>query len=274
MTGTGQSAPPGAPKTRSESFDCGGPIEIDVRLGRGRVEVRAGEASVARVDVTAEGDDRALAKTVVSWSEGRRLTVKSPREHRLRRHPLDVVIQAPACSQLRVAGEAVDVAVAGPLHSLETRLARGDVTAERVGVATQARTGRGDLRVAEAGGRLRVATGAGEIAIGAIDGERAVVSAGRGDVRLGTVRGHVSARTGRGAIEVGQAEGGRVDLASGAGDVRIGIRPGTTAAVDLRSGSRRARSELPVGGPPSPDAVPTLSVRAVTGSGEAVLTKS
>jgi hypothetical protein len=285
MTATEHDESRGGREVRQESFSCDGPIEIDIRLGRGRVELRPSQARAVRIDIAPAKEHRpgegpaagrealSLERTRVSWSaEGRKLSIRSPREHRLRRIPLDVVVDAPAHSQLVVGGEGVDVDAAVTLHRLETRIGQGSVHAERVGVSTDARTGIGDVRLGAVSGRLRAATGAGQIEVRELESERAVLTAGHGDLRLGVVQGDLRARTGRGAIDVADAARGRLELVTGAGDVRVAIRPGIAAEVDLRSGSRRARSELPVGGPPSPSESPTLRVRAVSGSGEAVVT--
>jgi hypothetical protein len=53
--------------------------------------------------------------------------------------------------------------------------------------------------------------------------------------------------------------------------LRVGIHPGVMAELDVSSGSGRARSDLPVGGPPAEGAT-ALRVRARTGSGDALVT--
>jgi DUF4097 and DUF4098 domain-containing protein YvlB len=97
------------------------------------------------------------------------------------------------------------------------------------------------------------------------------VQTGSGDVRLGSVARDLSARTGSGDLTVVDASAGGLELTTGSGQLRVGIHTGVLAELDVSSGSGRAHSDLPVGGPPSEGGV-TLRVRARTGSGDALVT--
>jgi hypothetical protein len=112
--------------TRTDSFECDGPAELDLRVASGRIEVRAADAPELRVEVAveagegtrlqegfegllervstgdyepSEADAHALRETQVTFSENRRrLVVRTPRT--FRRISLAVVVDAPAGSRL------------------------------------------------------------------------------------------------------------------------------------------------------------------------------
>ena len=70
---------------RRECFPCDGPVEVDVRIFEGRLDVKLGDEPVARVTLipdaaAAVSADRAFAETSVDWSaRSGRLVVRTPR---------------------------------------------------------------------------------------------------------------------------------------------------------------------------------------------------
>lgn len=270
------------PVTRTALFDCDRPAEIDIRIGIGRVEVRAADTADVRVEVAADPTGewvpevaaQAIAATDVSWSEhGRRLSVRAPRGFPFRKLPLAIVVVAPLSSRLAVRATSATLTATGALGRLDVRTHSGEMTVERVEGNAEVRSGSGDVRLGRVAGHLKLAIGAGHLEVSSLDGKLnpGKITAGSADVWLGVVHGNIGVRTGSGAIVVAEAASGRIDAATGSGDVRIGIRPGVTAEVDLVSGSGRAHSDLPVTGGRPPEQ-PQLRVHARTGSGAAVAT--
>lgn len=283
---------------RSESFECNGPAELDLRVGSGRIEVRSADVSHVRVDLAveagegsqlqngledllesmsrgdyqpAEADAHALRETQVTFAESpRRLVVRTPRA--FRRIRIAVVVEAPEGSLLVAASRYGPIAASGALGALKASTHSGEVAADKVDGDADVRTGSGHVRLGRVGGRLRARAGSGEIEVTSIDGE-ASVGIGNGDIWLGAVRSDVQARTGRGNVVIAEAAGGRLDLATGSGDLSVAVRPGITAEIDLVSGSGHVRSDLPVAAQPRKDAA-AVHVRARTGRGDAVVTRA
>jgi hypothetical protein len=261
--------------TRTESFDCGGPVELDVRLRRGRIDVHLTETSSVRVELTPDpeeqGDSDALSETRVELDARGRLLVRAPR--RLAHAGIAVAIEAPRHSKLKAHAYCASIGAAGTLAGLVAATGRGSVTADDVEGTANVATGSGTVRLGRVAGRLRARLGSGGLELGSLQGEEARITTGSGELRLGLVEGDAHLRTGRGSIVIDEVAGGDLTLVSGSGDLRVGLRPGVAAELDLSSGSGHARSELdvsdrPVGG------TAAVRIRMRTGSGEAVVLRA
>jgi hypothetical protein len=282
--------------TRSETFDCDGPAELQLRVAVGRIEVRLADVPRVRVDVMvepadspwwekgveglaglvsagsyapAEADAHALDETQITFSERRRrLVVRTPRS--FRRIALAVVVEAPRGSALTAALHRGTLTASGPLASLKVATGSGAVSAADVAGPVDVASGSGDIKLGRVVGELRARTGSGEIEVASVEGDRVRLATGSGDVWLGAVRSDAHVRTGSGGLTVAEAGAGSLDLVTGSGDVHVGIRSGVAAELDVVSGSGRARSELDPTDKPTPGA-PVVRVKARTGSGEAVV---
>lgn len=279
-----------ASAVRQQDFECQGPIDISVELDSGRLDITledgpeegtAGPEVVVQIrpDPTSQppwavgiggllnwlGEQtgatppgalaaEAVRRTVIDFT-GQRLTVRTPRELPLRTVPLIIQVSAPPGSSINARSGSADVAVTGMAAALD------------------AATGSGDVRLGTVSGHLRVRTGSGEVDVISVEGTQGsgTVQTGSGDVRLGAVARDVSARTGSGDLTVVDASAGGLELTTGSGQLRVGIHAGVLAELDVSSGSGRAHSDLPVGGPPAEGEV-ALRVRARTGSGDALVT--
>ncbi|MGH3526373.1 MAG: DUF4097 family beta strand repeat-containing protein [Pseudonocardiaceae bacterium] len=279
-----------ASAVRQQDFECQGPIDISVELDSGRLDITledgpeegtAGPEVVVQIrpDPTSQppwavgiggllnwlGEQtgatppgalaaEAVRRTVIDFT-GQRLTVRTPRELPLRTVPLIIQVSAPPGSSINARSGSADVAVTGMAAALD------------------AATGSGDVRLGTVSGHLRVRTGSGEVDVISVEGTQGsgTVQTGSGDVRLGAVARDVSARTGSGDLTVVDASAGGLELTTGSGQLRVGIHAGVRAELDVSSGSGRAHSDLPVGGPPAEGEV-ALRVRARTGSGDALVT--
>jgi len=297
-----------APDVRQQDFECRGPVDISVELDSGRLDIKLqdgpeegaagpGVAVQIRSDPTNQppwtvgigglltwlGEQtgaippsaiaaEAVRRTVIDFT-GQRLTVRTPRDVPLRTVPLIIQVSAPQGSSINARSGSADVAVTGAAAALDVATGSGQVRAQRCTGAAEVRTGSGDVRLGTVLGLLRVRTGSGEVDVTSVEGTQGsgTVHTGSGAVRLGTVAHDVSARTGSGDLTVVDASAGGLDLTSGSGQLRVGIHPGVLAELDVSSGSGRARSDLPVGGPPAEGDV-VLRVRARTGSGDALVT--
>ncbi len=287
------------PIERSESFECDGPAELDIRLRTGRVEVRAAEVTHVRVGVSLEPrprspsgdrlesmlervsagaydplqvDEHFLRETQITFSKPRRkLLVQAPRA--LQRVRLAVVIEAPQASKLKAQVHRGSVTVCGTLSGLVAATGSGSISVEGVEGSAEIATGSGDIKLGRIAGRLHARTGSGELDVASVEGERAKLTTGRGDVWLGLVSCDAHVRTGRGNVVVTEAACGDLSVMTGSGDVQVAIQSGVTAELDVASGSGNARSELDVSDQ-RPAGRASLRVRARTGSGDAVVTSA
>ena len=295
------------PVVRKQDFECAGPIDISVELESGRLDIQLekdAEGTVrpevtvqVRADPTGQppwaagiagllswlGEQtggappselaaEAVRRTVIDFT-GHRLTVRSPRDFPLRAVSLTIQISAPTGSSITARSGSADITVDGLADRFDASTGSGQVRAQRCTGPTDVRTGSGDVRLGSVLSMLRVRTGSGEVEVISIEGAGGggTVQTGSGDVRLGAVTHDMSARTGSGDLIVVDASAGGLELTTGSGQLRVGIHPGVRAELDVSSGSGHARSDLPVGGPPTEDDVP-LRVRARTGSGDALVT--
>jgi hypothetical protein len=263
-TGTGT-------ETRTESFPCEGPAELDVRIHRGRVEVRVTDNPHVRVELSAAPGD-VVRDTLVEFSSDRRkLTLRARRSSR--RGEIDVVVETPSHSRVKVQAHRGSIHATGSLSELVAASGQGSISADEVEGPVQVTSGSGAVKLGRVSGKLRARLGSGDLEIGVLAGEQATLATGLGDARLGVVRCDTQVRTGCGSIVVAEHSGGDLTLASGNGDLRVAIRPGLAAELDLGSGSGQARSELDVSDRPPAD-VPAVRIRLRTGSGEAVVARA
>ncbi|MDT7805563.1 MAG: hypothetical protein QOI78_8996 [Actinomycetota bacterium] len=288
---------------RVEEFEAGGPLELDVAVTIGRVELVLDGDSGARVEVRHDrGEQQPWVEGVnnlLSWvgerfgdqlgvdptaspaeavkqcrieKLGNRLVVQAPKAWQLRNVALSVIVHAPAGSHVEVRAGAADVTVSGSAGRVDVLTGSGEVKLDRADGAATVRTGSGTIKLGPTLGGLQLRSGSGNVEATSLAGS-ATLATGTGDVWLGAVSGDVMARTGSGDLSVADAGSGSLDLITGSGEVRIGIRGGTAAEVDLTSSGGRVSSELDVADT-APEGGVKLKVRARTGSGNAVVTRA
>ncbi|HEY6425228.1 MAG TPA: DUF4097 family beta strand repeat-containing protein [Pseudonocardiaceae bacterium] len=291
-------------EVRKQDFECDGPVEVSVELGSGGLHIKLTEGGAGTGSVTVQvrpdpagrpqwstgfeglltwlGEQagtappgelaaEAVRRTVIDFTGGR-LTVRTPRELPLRSVPLEIQVTVPSSSSITARSGSADIDIDGVTGRLDASTGSGQVRAEPRTGAVDVRTGSGDVRLGAVLGKLRIRTGSGEVDVSSMmGGAGGTVQTGSGDVRLGTVGHDLNARTGSGDLTVVDASAGGLELTTGSGQLRVGIHTGVRAELDVSSGSGRARSDLPVGGPPAEGDV-TLRVRARTGSGDALVT--
>ncbi|MFC4001127.1 DUF4097 domain-containing protein [Prauserella oleivorans] len=296
--------PQGTPEelVRSQTFDATGPLELNVDITVGRVEVKLGEGPVLaeiRHDPAAQAPWSEGVSSLLSWvgerfgsqlgtdltgspadavaqcrieQVGTRLTVAGPKPLPLRNIPLAVTLHAPEGSHLTVRAGSAEVGLTGSAGRVDVATGSGSVSVETADGAATLRTGSGGIKAGALRAGLQLRSGSGDVDIAELPASGTVAS-GSGAVRLGEVSGSVLVRTSSGDVSVAGAAAGSLEAITGSGNVRIGIRHGVAAEIELSSGSGRVSSELDVAETP-PDREVPLSVRARTGSGDAVVTRA
>ncbi|MBK1788593.1 DUF4097 family beta strand repeat-containing protein [Prauserella cavernicola] len=287
---------------RTQNFDAEGPLELDVDVSVGRVDIRLGDGETlveVRHEPSAQAPWTEGVSSLLNWVgerfggqfgtdfsgspsdaveqsrielTGNRLVVKGPKPLPLRNTPLAVTVHAPAGSELTVRGGTADVTVTGTAGRVDLSTGSGAVSLEGAEGAATVRTGSGAVKLGPLPAGLQLRSGSGDVEASSVPGS-ATVATGTGDVWLGEVAGEVLIRTSSGDLSVADAAGGSIEAITGSGDIRIGIHDGVAAEIDLSSGAGRVSSELDVADAPPAGAVP-LTVRARTGSGDAVIVKA
>ncbi|MEV6871966.1 DUF4097 family beta strand repeat-containing protein [Amycolatopsis sp. NPDC051128] len=288
---------------RIDEFDTDVPLELDVGVTIGRVEIVLEGDSGARVELRHDQGEQqpwvAGVNSLLSWvgerfgdqlgvdpaaspaeavrqsrieKLGNRLVVQAPKAWQLRNVALAVKVRAPAGSHVEVRAGAADVTVSGSAGRVDLLTGSGEVKLDRADGSATVRTGSGGIKLGPTLGGLQLRSGSGNVEASSLAGS-ATLATGTGDVWLGAVSGEVMARTGSGDLSVADAASGTLDLITGSGEVRVGIRGGTSAEVDLTSSGGRVSSELDVSDT-APEGGVKLKVRARTGSGNAVVTRA
>lgn len=291
------------PLVRAQEFEADGPLELDVGVTIGRVELVLDRESGAQVELRHDAGEQppwvSGVNNLLSWvgerfgdqlgvtadaspadavrqarieKTGNRLVVRAAKAWQLRNVPVSVTVHAPKGSHVEVRAGAADVTVTGTAGRADILTGSGEVTLEQAVGAAIVRTGTGRVKLGPTPAGLQLRTGSGSVEAASVSGS-ATLATGTGNVWLGSVTGEVMARTGSGDLSVAEAASGTVDLITGSGEVRVGIRRGIAAEVELASSAGRVHSELDVSDVP-PEAGATLRVRARTGTGNAVVTRA
>jgi DUF4097 and DUF4098 domain-containing protein YvlB len=256
------------------------PIAVTIELGVANIHIAASERAdtlveVCPTDAAKAADVAAAEQTRVEYAAGK-LLIKSPprkwRHYSLRDggDSVDVQIDLPAGSQVRVDAGIAALRGTGRLGECSSKTGMGDVQLEQTG-AVQLKTGAGDISVGHTAGAAQITTGSGGIRIGRIDGSGAI-KATNGDTWIGEVTGDlqvkgangsvvvdrtyatVAAKTARGDIRINTVTRGAVVAHTAYGQIDIGVLDGVAAWLDLDTSFGEVRSDLEAAGAPEPGA--------------------
>ncbi len=252
-------------------YDVSEPIDVDIELGVGFVEVIASDRTDAVVGVSpskpGRSGDVSLAREAVVSFEAGRLRISVPRRLNLfgQSDSVDVRVELPTGSRLAVQTAYGSVRARGALGDCRITAKYGNVSADTVGDLVLD-SPHGTIDIAEVTGRLDAASGHGNVRIGRIDGE-AHIRGSHGTIEVGTTvgdvevatsgpltidraLGDVTARSAHGAIRIREVTGGSIRLENGYADVEVGVPAGVAAWIDAASAHGNVRNELT----PDPDA--------------------
>lgn len=266
-------------------FETHEPVELYVENGKGLVEVRAGETSETRVELS--GPD---ADDVDVRLEGRRLSVVPPSHRGLRGdRQLDITVTLPSGSDLVAKLGSSDLRSTGALGTAQVRTGSGDVTLDDVAGPAVVESGSGDVTIDVVRQPLRIKSGSGDVQVGATLAELTAstgsgdvqvreasgvvaVKTGSGDLAIAAAHGDVALTTGSGDLELRSIAAGRVQVKGASGDVRVGIPAGVPVWTDVSTVSGRIHSTVEGAGEPEPGA-DHVELRAKTVSGDIQLTQ-
>jgi DUF4097 and DUF4098 domain-containing protein YvlB len=254
-------------------FACSGPINVDVRIAAGSVELHAEPRDTATVEVApydnSDASREAAAQTRVELS-GDTLSIIAPESSGwlLRRAGrLRVTASVPEDSTARLRVASADVSGHGQWHDVKLNTASGDGYFEQVTGDFTVNSASGDVRAVTVDGRLTVKTASGDVSAQQVNGSVDVTSAS-GDVQLDEVGADVNTKTASGNLRIGATRQGTLRVNAVSGDVSIGVVSGTGVWLDLNTLAGKTRSDLSMGGEggdATPEHTLTLQVRTVSG---------
>ena len=256
-------------------------VNLVVKLAHGSVVVNAvDDLREAVVKLAPRDESSDVLDRFTVELRGSTLLVTGPRQGglldlisnwRRDREAVDVVVEVPTGTPVKVASASADVTGNGRCGSADIAIGAANVTFDAVAGDFRLRCGSGETRVRSVSGGAQVRAGSGSAHFGDV-GAGLECGFGSGQVTAEAVRGGVRVRGGAGSADVG-ATYGDVDIAFGSGPIRVGLPAGTPARVDVTSGSGHVHSDLAVESAPAKSGEP-ISVRARTGSGDVHLTRS
>jgi len=259
-------------------FQNPGPVNADIRIVSGALNVDAGEHDVITVSVepadNSTASHEAAAETRVAL-EGKHLVVHVPRGKGwaiLRGPKLNVTVKVAAQSVLNVKTASADVTCRGVYNDALVHTASGDVFVDRVQKEMSVNSASGDVRVGWVGGSLRAHSASGNISV-QHSGQDADITAASGDIEVARADGGVLAKTASGDVKVGVAFKDEVRAHTASGDVSVGVAAGTGVWLDLTTASGRTTSDLNMhgnmrGGQEPPAGTAALRIKVRTASGD------
>jgi hypothetical protein len=256
------------------TFALPGPINLQARVGRGSLTVNAiDDLAEARVVITPRADGSDISDRYVVALADHTLTVMSPREGGVFDLPIfgrskdavDVVVDVPSGTALRLSTFSADVRVHGRAGGADIAAGSADIAVDHVGGDLRVRYGSGTCRVRTVSGDVESRSGSGDAEFGTVAGSLRA-GCGSGELRADSVGGDVRFRSGSGGAALGAVHRD-VDLASGSGAMAIGIPAGRSAQLNITTGSGEVTSELPIEGVATSKSRP-VSIRVRTGSGD------
>lgn len=275
------------------TFSTPNPIDLDLTVGIGYVEVNASDRADTVAEVTPSNPNRAgdisLARdSTIVFADGR-LRVTVPKRLNLfgPGDSVDVRIDLPTGSRTVIDIAYGSIRGRGAFGASTIASAYGSVTLDSTD-ALRLKASYGEVEIAEVNGDLDLTVGHGKLHIDRIAGS-ARFKGSHGDIELGEVLGAVEGRasgsvtvgkaggdvaiqTAYGNLRVREVTGGTVRLENGHANVHVGVPSGVAAWVDAASQHGVVRNELtPEGGPGSAN---TVELRLRVNYGDIVITRS
>jgi hypothetical protein len=219
---------------REHSFELPANPRLVVSLAAGEIEVETQPGSEAFVRLSplddAEASLEAVERATVELN-GSELLVKV-KEKRLRFGSGGRVRAEIRCP------EGIRAAFQTASGSIRTQGRLGD---------TKSHTASGNVGLDEVDGKLQVHSASGDVWAAFVRGDVEVHSAS-GALDLGRTEAGVEVRSASGNVGLADVGGGPIRLQSASGNVRVGVRAGRRVAVDVRTVSGHAQSDIPLDG--------------------------
>ena len=265
-------------------FEVNAPVELDVRLPVGEIEVDATASNRVEVELIGHDEESQAmienARVELQNHGSPKVLVDVPQKRGgfsfgllFGRQGITCRVRCPERSMLIVRSKSADLAVHGLLGGANVATASGDVELERVEGGLKIKSASGDVSARTVTGGVNVQTASGDIEIDFAGGPVNVQTAS-GDVTVGEAYDNMNVSTVSGDQHHGAVMQGQVGAHSVSGDIEIGVRRGSKAWLDCNTVSGDTSSELePTSDLPGGDG-PLVEVRAKTVSGDIRITRA
>ena len=268
----------------TRTFEVSGPVELDIRLASGSIEVDPSLDGRVEIDLIASDEESQRlideARIELQDRHGRPSVLVDVPQKRgfgisfsFGRGGIECRVRCPQESDVQVRSKSADVLVRGSVGALNVATASGDVQADRAAGNVSVKSASGDVRVREARGTVSVQSASGDIEIETARG-RVNVNTASGDVSVGEAYGDVSANSVSGDQDLGAVMEGNVSAQSVSGDVQVGVRRGSRVYLDCSTVSGDTSSELDVSSDAPAGDGPLVEVRARTVSGDITIRRA
>jgi DUF4097 and DUF4098 domain-containing protein YvlB len=256
-----------------ESHDTPGPVELEVRIPAGTIEIETVDGHTTEIDV--DEDDVRIDVRPRSGGGHRIVIDQRPKKaFGWRTHEVNARIEIPHGAVLRGETGSGDLVVQGRLADVTFAAGSGDVNIERCEGDLALRAASGDIRVGDVTGHASVDTASGDVRVDEVGGDVTVRSAS-GDVHVVTAGGSVQVSTASGDITIEDVSRGRCVLNSMAGDIHVGVRRGTRVWLDISTTAGDASSDLSTTDPEVASGTgASLELQASTLSGDVSVERS
>jgi hypothetical protein len=268
-----------------KTFEVTGPVELDLRITRGEIEIDPTLDGRVEIDLTAHDDEsqRLLDEARVELqdhAERQRVLVDIPRRGGglsfgivFGRSGITCRIRCPEGSFVNVKSKSADLLARGTIGGLSVQTASGDVEVDRVLGAVNVKSASGDVEAREVGGGVSIQSASGDVDLEIVRGAVNIATAS-GDVRIGEAYDNVNANTVSGDQDHGAVMTGQLAAHSVSGDVRIGVRRGSRVYLDCNTVSGDTSSELELTDDAATGDGPLVEIRAKTVSGDIKITRA
>jgi len=256
---------------RRETFDTPGPLELNIRVPTGDIDLETVEGSETVVELSASPEIEEEARIELHpRRDGHELMVVIEKRSGLFRSFRDDVrvrISSPPGADVDLSTASADVEAHGDYGSAKVNTASGDIQFEHIAGDAQVNSASGDVNLDHIDGALTVNTASGDVEIRRIQGD-AKVRAASGDISIDEADSALKVQTASGDVEVESVREGEVTLQTASGDIEVGIKQGSKLWIDARSMSGETTSELELGDAPADGEGPLVEVRATAMSGD------
>jgi len=266
-----------------KTFEVQGPVELDVRLTSGDIEVDPAAEGRVEVELIAHDEEsqRLVDNARIEINQhGHRPTVlvDVPQKRGFSisifgRSGIECRIRCPHDSGLSVRTKSADISARGTLGGLNVQTASGDLDVNRVSGGVNVKSASSDFSAREVGGGVNIQTASGDIDLSIARGPINVTSVS-GDISIGEAYDNVNANSVSGDQDHGAVMQGVVAAHSVSGDVTIAVRRGSKAFLDCTTVSGDTTSELELTSDAPAGDGPLVEIRAKTVSGDIRITRA
>ncbi len=266
-------------------FDVSGPVELDVRLASGDIEIDPTLDGRVEIELTAHDDESQqlidAARIELQERNGRpEVLVDVPQKRggglsfilSFGQRGISCRIRCPHESSVAIRTKSGDIVTRGTLGGLTVATASGDIEVDRVSGGVAVKSASSDFSAHDVGATT-IQTASGDVSIDVARGPVNISSAS-GDVTIDEAYDNVSVNTVSGDQDHGAVMRGNVSAHSVSGDVTIGVRRGSRVFLDCNTLSGDTSSELELSTDAPAGDGPLVEIRAKTVSGDIRITRA